>query len=77
MMVAIAVPEVNFEFNDDLVELQQLCRRIAKVKVAPRAREIDKTGEYPHDLLEVFRDAGLFGLCIPKSMVARARGSLD
>ena len=31
----------------------------------PRARAIDKEGAYPTDIFEVFRDAGLLGLCIP------------
>src|SRR6202035_1439439 len=39
--------------------------RIAQDKVKPRAREIDETGEYPQDVFDVFRDAGLLGLCIP------------
>ena len=43
-----------------------MVRKLAKEKVKPRAREIDKTGEYPNDLFEVFRDSGLLGLCIPQ-----------
>ena len=43
-----------------------MVRRLAQERVKPRAREIDKTGEYPKDLFELFRDAGLLGLCIPE-----------
>src|SRR6202042_605593 len=28
-------------------------------------RAIDKDGTYPEDIFELFRDAGLLGLCIP------------
>ncbi len=56
---------MDFDLTDELAELQTTCRRIAQDKVKPRAREIDDTGEYPQDLFEVFRDAGLLGLCIP------------
>ena len=56
---------MDFDLTDELAELQATCRRIAQDKVKPRAREIDETGEYPQDLFEVFRDAGLLGLCIP------------
>src|SRR5688572_11099386 len=56
---------MDFDLTDELAELQATCRRIAQDKVRPRAREIDETGEYPQDLFEVFRDAGLLGLCIP------------
>jgi alkylation response protein AidB-like acyl-CoA dehydrogenase len=56
---------VEFELSDELAALRDTVRRIAVDKVKPRAREIDRTGEYPQDLFEVFRDAGLLGLCIP------------
>jgi alkylation response protein AidB-like acyl-CoA dehydrogenase len=56
---------VNFDLPDELLELQSSVRRLAQDKVRPRARAIDKEGEYPQDLFETFRDAGLLGLCIP------------
>ncbi len=56
---------MNFDLPDELVELQSSVRRLAQDKVRPRARAIDKEGEYPQDLFETFRDAGLLGLCIP------------
>ena len=56
---------MDFDLTDELAELQATCRRLAQEKVKPRAREIDETGEYPQDVFEVFRDAGLLGLCIP------------
>src|SRR5437764_14240657 len=56
---------MDFDLPEELQELQATVRRIAQDKVKPRAREIDDTGEYPQDLFELFRDAGLLGLCIP------------
>jgi alkylation response protein AidB-like acyl-CoA dehydrogenase len=56
---------MDFELSEELLALQETCRRIAQDKVRPRARDIDETGEYPQDLFEVLRDAGLLGLCIP------------
>ena len=56
---------MNFELSDELQALQASVRRLAQDKVRPRAREIDQTGEYPADLFETFRDAGLLALCIP------------
>lgn len=56
---------MDFALPSELAELQESVRRLTQDKVAPRAREIDTTGEYPQDLFEVFRDAGLLGLCIP------------
>src|SRR4051795_13369821 len=58
---------MDFDLPEELAELQATVRRIAQDKVKPRAREIDETGEYPQDIFEVFRDAGLLGLCIPEA----------
>ena len=56
---------MDFDLPEELADLQASVRRLAQDKVRPRAREIDETGEYPQDLFELFRDAGLLGLCIP------------
>ncbi|HET9442130.1 MAG TPA: acyl-CoA dehydrogenase family protein [Acidimicrobiales bacterium] len=57
---------MDFDLPEELAALQATCRRIARERVRPRAREVDESGEYPQDLFEVFRDAGLLGLCIPE-----------
>src|SRR5436190_11266699 len=67
---------MDFELSDELTALQQSVRRLAQDKVRPRAREIDETGEYPQDLFEVFRDAGLLGLCIPEAYGGGGAGIL-
>src|SRR5205807_6224357 len=56
--------------------LQESVRRLAQDKVKARAREIDETGEYPQDLFELFRDAGLLGLVIPTSYGGSGAGIL-
>jgi alkylation response protein AidB-like acyl-CoA dehydrogenase len=67
---------VIFQLPDELVELQASVRRLAQDKVKPRARAIDKSGEYPADLFEAFRDAGLLGLCIPEELGGSGAGIL-
>ena len=67
---------MDFELSPELAELQQTVRRLAQDKVKPRAREIDTTGAYPQDLFEVFRDAGLLGLCIPDAYGGSGAGIL-
>jgi hypothetical protein len=67
---------MDFELSEELAELQATVRRLAQDKVKPRAREIDETGEYPQDLFEVFRDAGLLGLCIPADYGGSGAGIL-
>src|SRR5207247_9201553 len=67
---------VNFELSEELFALQPSVRRLAQDKVKPRAREIDESGEYPQDLFEIFRDAGLLGLCIPEEYGGSGAGIL-
>lgn len=57
---------MEFQFNEDQKALQQLARRVAKEKVAPRAAEMDETGQYPEDIFAVFRDTGLLGVGLPE-----------
>ncbi|HEY5266042.1 MAG TPA: acyl-CoA dehydrogenase family protein [Acidimicrobiales bacterium] len=57
---------MDFELTDELAELQRSVRRLAQEKIKPRAREIDKTGEYPQDIFDEFKKADLLGLCIPE-----------
>jgi alkylation response protein AidB-like acyl-CoA dehydrogenase len=43
-------------------ELRELVRTVARERIAPRAAEIDASGEFPWDVVEVFRETELFGL---------------
>ena len=67
---------MDFDLSEELAALQATCRRVAQDKVKPRARQIDDTDEYPQDLFEVFRDAGLLGLCIPEDLGGSGAGIL-
>ena len=42
-------------------EIRDLVRVLARERIAPRAAEIDKSAEYPWDIVEVFRENGIFG----------------
>ena len=67
---------MDFELSDELSQLQKSVRKLVQDKVKPRAREIDETGEYPQDVFEAFRDAGLLGLCIPEEYGGSGAGIL-
>ena len=41
-------------------------RQFAREKVAPRAAEIDRTGEFPWDLVREMGTLGLMGVCLPE-----------
>jgi len=67
---------VDFELSDELAELQATVRKLAQERVAPRAREIDESEQYPDDLFALFVDAGLTGLCIPEEYGGSGAGIL-
>jgi alkylation response protein AidB-like acyl-CoA dehydrogenase len=48
--------------SDDQRELRDLVRRVAAERVAPRAADIDATGEFPWDVVEALREAEILAL---------------
>src|SRR5437588_9374721 len=48
--------------SDEQREIRDLVRTLARERIAPRAAEIDKTAEFPWDVVELFRDNDLFGI---------------
>jgi alkylation response protein AidB-like acyl-CoA dehydrogenase len=48
--------------SDEQREIRDLIRELARERIAPRAAEIDKTAEFPWDVVEVFREHGIFGV---------------
>ncbi len=67
---------MDFELPEELRALQETTRRLARERVQPRAAEIDETGEYPQDLFEEFRRAGLHGLAVPEEHGGSGAGIL-
>jgi len=51
-----------YTLTDDQLALRETIRQVAQERVAPRAAEIDATGEYPHDLRQLFSELNLFAL---------------
>jgi len=43
-------------------EIRELVRTLARERIAPRAAEIDASHEFPWDVVELYREHGLFGL---------------
>ncbi len=52
--------------------IQKIGEQIAKDRVAPRAKEIDATGAFPWDLVDVFKKQGFLYLMLPEQF-----GGLD
>lgn len=57
---------MSYRLNEDQIQIQDLLRRVAREKVAPRADEIDRTAQYPHDMFELLKGLGMFTLPFPE-----------
>ena len=51
--------------DDDEALILDAVRELVREKVAPRAAEIDATGEFPWDVQKLFAQNDLFGLILP------------
>src|SRR5439155_9531897 len=43
-------------------EIRELVRALARDRIAPRAAEIDRSAEFPWDVVELLREQMLFGI---------------
>jgi alkylation response protein AidB-like acyl-CoA dehydrogenase len=48
--------------TDEQREIRDLVRDLARERIAPRAAEIDKSAEFPWDVVELYRENDLFGI---------------
>jgi alkylation response protein AidB-like acyl-CoA dehydrogenase len=57
-------------------EIRELVRTLARERVAPRAAEIDKSAEFPWDMVEVLREHDIFGLPFDEDYGGTGTGAL-
>jgi alkylation response protein AidB-like acyl-CoA dehydrogenase len=48
--------------SDEQRAIRELVRAVARERIEPRAAEIDKTAEFPWDVVELYRENDLFGV---------------
>jgi alkylation response protein AidB-like acyl-CoA dehydrogenase len=62
--------------TDEQRELRDLVRTLARERIAPRAAEIDESHEFPWDVVELFREQGVFGLFFGEEWGGTGTGTL-
>ncbi|HWQ23943.1 MAG TPA: acyl-CoA dehydrogenase family protein [Gaiellaceae bacterium] len=62
--------------TDEQLEVRELVRTLARERIAPRAAEIDASHEFPWDVVELFREHGLFGLFFGEEWGGTGTGTL-
>jgi len=63
--------------SDDEQDLQARAADISRTIVRPRAAEIDRTGAYPWDIVDVLKSNGFMGMTIPRAYGGQGRSWLD
>lgn len=57
---------MDFELNDEQRLFRQALRDFAEKEIMPVAPEWERTGRYPAEFVESFKEMGLFGLNVPE-----------
>ncbi len=65
-----------FALTDDLRAVREAVRRVVRESVAPRAAEIDASGEFPWDLKDLFGRLGYMGADVPEAYGGTGQGLL-
>jgi len=53
-------------FNQDHYMIQDMCRDFAQNEILPVARELDKTGAFPKELVKKMGELGIMGINVPE-----------
>ncbi|MHB8507484.1 MAG: acyl-CoA dehydrogenase family protein [Candidatus Dormibacteria bacterium] len=53
---------MTWQLTDEQLMIQKTIREMAQAKIAPRAREVDESCEFPTDWVDLYRELGLFGI---------------
>lgn len=67
---------MDFQLSEEQKMIQATAQRVAREKVAPRAQEIDQTGQFPDDIFQIYKELGLLSLVIPREYGGSGTGNL-
>ena len=57
---------MDFELSQQQRMIRDMCRQFAREVVAPRAAEVDRTGNYAYDIMDKMADLGMMGIPFPE-----------
>jgi short/branched chain acyl-CoA dehydrogenase len=57
---------MDFTLNEEQLAIRDTCRDFAEQEIKPRAEEMDRTGEFPYELIRKMGELGLLGLPFPE-----------
>jgi len=68
---------LDYLLTEDQKMIRELCARITEEKIIPIAAELDRTEEFPWDVMKVIAESDLFGLYIEEKYGGMGGGVLD
>ncbi len=68
---------MNYFLNEQQIMIQELVKQIAKEKIQPVAAELDKSGEFPHEIMKILAQSDLFGIFIEEKYGGSGGGVLE
>ncbi len=57
---------MDFSLNEEQAAIRDTCRDFAEQEIQPRAEEMDRTGDFPYDIMRKMGELGLLGLPFPE-----------
>src|SRR5437660_6409262 len=67
---------LNFDHGESLAMLRETVQEFAAREIAPRAAEIDRSNQFPHDLWKKFGALGLLGITVEEDYGGTMMGYL-
>ena len=72
----LSYPTLQYGHNEEIGLLRQTLSQFATQEIAPRAAEIDRNNDFPHDLWPKLGELGLLGITIPEEYGGSGMGYL-
>src|SRR2546428_8974237 len=57
---------MDFTLNEEQQAIRETCRDFAEQEIKPLAEEMDRTGEFPYEIVRKMGELGLLGLPFPE-----------
>ena len=57
---------MDFELSDDQIQFQRTLREFVRKQIIPVAREWEREGRYPTEIVDSMKSLGLFGITVPQ-----------
>ena len=76
-MISNLLPALDFALGDSADMLRDSVQRFADDEIAPRAADIDKRNEFPHDLWRKMGDLGILGVTAEEEYGGAGMGYLE